>query len=57
MKALSREEMARVQGGGCEEARKVAMVSCAVASVTGLFGALILGPTCVGSAIGAVVEC
>lgn len=58
MSELSQDEMARFRGGqDCDATEKVAMVSCAATSVSGPIGALIFGPTCLGTAIGYAASC
>lgn len=59
MKKLNLDQMSKIHGGvdSCNALLKITVVSCAFASVTGPIGALIFGPTCVGTAIGYAIGC
>lgn len=57
MHSLTRREMSALKGGAdCDTLAAINAVSCLGAQF-GLVATLILGPTCVGTAIGYAVEC
>jgi hypothetical protein len=57
MRTLSVVEMTAIEGGQCSALMKTGVVACTLAAVTGGFGALVFGPTCLGAAIGYAAAC